>query len=456
MRKYILLLFVLSYSYCFSQTNNLVHFTKGDRVCFVGNSITHSGQFHHNILLYYMTRFPDQQVTFFNCGVAGDITGGILKRMDDDILIHKPTYAVIMIGMNDVQRSLYGAKPSINPDTLSRRKGALITYQKNLEKIINIFLAKNIRVILQKPTIFDQTAILECPNNLGVNDALKNCADYLDVLATKYNLSIVDYWSIMNQINTDMQKVDRSATITGKDRVHPDATGHFVMAYQFLKTAKSPRYVSKIYISKKENRIAKNSQNCTIQSVVVKQNNATFQVKENALPFPTVSNQEKGLQLVPFTDELNIEMLQVSGLKKGNFKLSIDKKSIGSYTAEQLKEGINLAIYSSTPQYQQALNVREMLEQLWTKEIKLRGIKFVEDQSYYKNCPDKKNIQVIETYLDSVFTVKDTNPYFRSRLKEYIKDKSLEAEYIQQLDQYRTLAYRLAQPKYHTYVIEKE
>ena len=82
-------------------------FKKGDRVCFVGNSITHNGEFHHHIMQYYVTRFPKQPVHFFNAGVKGDVTGGILQRMDGDILKHKPTHAVIMIGMNDVQRHLY-------------------------------------------------------------------------------------------------------------------------------------------------------------------------------------------------------------------------------------------------------------------------------------------------------------------------------------------------------------
>ena len=37
-------------------------FKKGDRVCFVGNRITHGGRFHHNIYLYQVTRFPAQLV----------------------------------------------------------------------------------------------------------------------------------------------------------------------------------------------------------------------------------------------------------------------------------------------------------------------------------------------------------------------------------------------------------
>ena len=38
-------------------------FEEGERVVFVGNSITHGGHYHSFIWLYYMTRFPDKPIT---------------------------------------------------------------------------------------------------------------------------------------------------------------------------------------------------------------------------------------------------------------------------------------------------------------------------------------------------------------------------------------------------------
>ncbi len=168
-----------------AQPPNLL-FKKGDRVCFVGNSITHNGEFHHNIMQYYVTRFPNQRVHFFNAGIKGDVTGGILQRMDSDILMHKPTHAVIMIGMNDVQRELYGKSVSLNEDTLAKRKEALDLYSINLEKIVSVLLKKGVKVILQKPSAYDQTSTIKYANNLGVNDALIQCGLTMQELANKY------------------------------------------------------------------------------------------------------------------------------------------------------------------------------------------------------------------------------------------------------------------------------
>lgn len=106
MKIYIIALLLFYSTVCFAQTKSALVFEKGFRICFVGNSITNNGEFHHNILLYYITRFPTQPVRYYNCGISGDFAGGVLNRMEDDILVHQPAHVVIMLGMNDVNRLL--------------------------------------------------------------------------------------------------------------------------------------------------------------------------------------------------------------------------------------------------------------------------------------------------------------------------------------------------------------
>ncbi len=426
-------------------------FGAGDRVCFVGNSITNNGQFHHNLLLYYITRFPNKRVSFFNCGVAGDQAMNVIRRMEDDILVHQPTHAVIMLGMNDVNRMLYGPLPTQNADTLMQRQKMIETYKINLEDIVTQFLSKDIKVILQKPTIYDQTMVNQTKNCFGVNDALKTCSDFIGEMAVKYKLPTVDYWTIMNRLNNEMQKNDPTATITGNDRVHPDATGHFVMSYQFLKTSGAPQFVSKINISKKGKATGSNCLNCKINSIAYKKDTLYFNVTENALPFPITEDQTKGLELVPFTKDLNIELLQISDLKTGIYTLIIDGKQIENFTNLELKNGINLANYTTTPQYQQALKVREVLDEAWGIELELRGIKFIEGNKYYRDCPNKEDLDFVANYLDSVFTTNYPNPYFKLKLAEFNKNKPYETERIQKIEELKETAYELAKPKIHKY-----
>jgi hypothetical protein len=64
--------------------------------------------------------------------------------------------------------------------------------------------------------------------------------------------------------------------------------------------------------------------------------------------------------LVPFTANLNQEMLHVSHLPKGNYQISIDGTPVLTCSAEELAQGINLATNAKTPQYKQALAVADL------------------------------------------------------------------------------------------------
>ena len=58
---------------------SIAPFQKGDRVTFVGNSITDGGHYHSYIWLYYMTHFPGMRLWMANCGVGGDTAKEILR-----------------------------------------------------------------------------------------------------------------------------------------------------------------------------------------------------------------------------------------------------------------------------------------------------------------------------------------------------------------------------------------
>ena len=428
-------------------------FEPNDRVCFVGNSITNNGEFHHNVLLYHITRFPKQLLTTYNCGISGDNTAGILKRMDDDILLNNPTKAVIMIGMNDVNGSLYGTIPTQSADTLRKRQDALNTYKTNLETIINVFLSKKITVILQKPSIYDETGLLKAKVNVGRNAALKKCADIMCELAAKYSLQTVDYWTIMTELNQQMQKQNPSASLTSNDRVHPGPTGHFVMAYQFLKTEHAPQYISKLCVETDVKLSNKNSSNCKFESLKWQKDNVVFSVKEKALPFPIVESQLEATALIPFVDDLNIELLQVKGLKDGNYSLMIDNNKVGNFSQTELQNGVNLAKIQKTPQYQQALKVRVVLTDLWKLEANLRGLKFIEYNQIYRSAPNKTDVDSLKSYLINTFELKypDKGSYHRLQLKSYFENKPKETEYKTQSDLLRTKAYEVAQPVAHNF-----
>lgn len=428
-------------------------FEAGDRVCFVGNSITNAGEFHRNLLLFHLTRFPDIPVTVYNCGVSGDDTERVLRRLEDDILINKPTKVVIMLGMNDVRRSLYEPQLEVTPTLLKQREEALHLYKKNYQQIVNELLSRKIKVILQKPTIYDQTAELSTISCWGVNDALKQCADFIQHIADRHKLQCIDYWTILNEMNQELQKKEPTATLISKDRVHPQSTGHFIMFNQYLKTAKAPEYVSKMIIDTNLRTSSSKSENCTISNLHNKKNEISWTVRENALPFPVSDAQKEGDAMLKFRDNFNRQHLQVNKLNQGFYTLWIDEVQIGSFSDEVLAGGINLANYPSTPQYQQALEVRRVLNELWKLESGLRGLKFIEGNYHFKNAPDKQNPQAMKAHLYPIFDKQypSNSSFFKSQLDNYFIIKPLEETYKQKSDSLRQVAKMAAQPREHIF-----
>ena len=99
----ILLLLSLVYINCdyLQAQTTIPRFEEGERVVFVGNSITHGGHYHSFIWLYYMTRFPDKPITIMNAGIGGESAWDMKDRLDYDVFNRKPTYVTLTFGMND-------------------------------------------------------------------------------------------------------------------------------------------------------------------------------------------------------------------------------------------------------------------------------------------------------------------------------------------------------------------
>ncbi len=429
-------------------------FKKNDRAVFVGNSITHNGDFWHNVSLWYATRYPQFNVKFFNCGISGDVTGGILQRMNEDILIHRPTWAVIMIGMNDVNRPLYDAKRKNEPGIKKRRQQALATYKKNLDSIIRIFQSRNIKVILQTPSIYDQTSKMAANNLYGVNDALKTCAGYIRGFAAKYNTPVVDYWTSLSAFNTEVQRADSTATVIGKDRVHPGAVGHLLMAWEFLKTFKSSLIVATIVADRDTKSSQAKCQQAKISDLVRNEDSITFTATERALPFPLREGQEYALELAPFTENFNREVLRFNFLKPGNYVLSIDGVEIGKYFSGELERGINLALITKTPQYRQAKKVQALLQNSWKLEGRLRQIRRVEYR-YLGNLPGREQLEVVKHYYDTGFTKKPDTDYLKKMLQDYIREKPEEADIRRQWEASLDGLPALLKPAAHKYVLKR-
>nr|WP_294950407.1 SGNH/GDSL hydrolase family protein [uncultured Mucilaginibacter sp.] len=356
----------------------IMPFKTGDRVVFVGNSITDGGHYHSYIWMYYLTHFPNRRMQFFNAGIGGDVARQMYERLDTDVFAKKPTVVTLTFGMNDTgYQNLKGAKAD---SVYTAKVGESL---KNFGLIADkLRQYPAVRKIMVASSPYDETAKIKNTPLLNKNAAMQKIAAEQRVVAVKNNWDFVDFGTPMTAINGRGQQTDSTFTLQGSDRIHPTNDGQMVMAYLFLKSqGLGSKSVANVIINAKNKKIGL-AENCVITQPVIEVKNIKFTYLANSLPYPmdTIAGgfgrpqkaQSEALKIIPFTEEFNKEMLQVNGLADGKYTLKIDGKTIGTYSTADLANGLNLALINTTPQYQQALALIHINEERWTIERRLR------------------------------------------------------------------------------------
>ena len=112
------------------------------------------------------------------------------------------------------------------------------SYSRLLDNL-DLFELNSVQLV--KSSAYDQT--MKNPEarenwkifGVGKNDLIKRMArEVIETEAFNRNLTVIDFNSPMLTINKEQQQFDSSFSIVGKDRVHPGASGHMVMAYTFF------------------------------------------------------------------------------------------------------------------------------------------------------------------------------------------------------------------------------
>ncbi len=430
-----------------------VQFQAGDRVCFIGDSITHSGGYHSQVVLFYVTRFPQMRVDFFNCGLSGDSAGGGVNRYTWDIAHHKPTVATLMFGMNDVGRSLY-AKDKNGPEVEAQRQSAIDNHCAKMKELAGLLMKDGSKLIFLTPSPYDQTGRQKTENLYGVDYALGACAYEARKLADSLNSGTVGFHLSLNRLNSEGQAKDPNYTIIGGDRVHPGPIGHLVMGYCFLKAQGQSPYVSVCELDAAKAQVLK-QQGCAISKLEAKDGGLSFESLESALPFPVDKGAQPALELIPFTKDLNQEILRVEGLQEGSYELSIDGQAVAKFSAAELKAGANLATLD-TPQLKQAQEALALLKKradIYSSKLRT----FAAVRHFLLSKLQDKSPEAEKKALDEALERnKKTNfAYGVMQIETYLKFAP-DAEKLQkEADELLDKAYAASQPKPHLFELKQ-
>lgn len=379
-------------------------FGNGDSWCAIGDSITHGGEYHRFVYLYYITRFPEMRFDIHNCGCGGGITRQALERIESDILIHKPTVATIMFGINDIA---WQNNKAIGSDD----------YINDMGKLIDRLRENNCKVIVLTPPIYDNTVESGNPVLPYYNGFDENIQK-LRGLAQQKNVPLIDIHPHLKQITAQRQSNDKNFTLFAPDRVHPLETGHFIMAYDILKTQAVSSVVSKVEIDLKDKKIIDQTQ-CKLENVHFAGDGLSFQMLEKSLPFPLTEIPSDSRSLVPFEQDFNQELLKVIGLAPGKYTLSIDDIKIGDFTSDEFGRGVNIALFANTPQQRQAQKVGELnLKRHRITADKLRYIAMME-YGYLKRHYEVDDINTAKKDVHLFFKKNVGSEHFEAVKKEF-------------------------------------
>ncbi len=328
----------------------------GDRVAFYGDSITDNGAYTAFVETFVVTRFPEWNVRFFNAGVGGDrVSGGALGPVDErlarDLFSRKPTLVTVMLGMNDA------GYREFHPPLFEN-------FQKGYRHILDRFKSEipKARVWLIKPSPFDD--VTRAPTlNGGYNSVLLKYSDEVAQVAREYGHWTADFnYPVADALYRAYSLDAASSARIIPDRVHPGMAGHLIMAAALLKAWKAPARDMEVGIDAPSGAVKASGASVT---QLKPGDTLEWTQLDDFLPFP-IDRRDPLTTLVvnsaPSVEEVfGKQLLRVSGLKPGNYALTIDTQPIGTFDATALAAGVDLAKVD-TPMLRQALDVHVLTD----------------------------------------------------------------------------------------------
>jgi len=283
----------------------------GDRVVFLGDSITEQRMYTNYVETCLVLRYPAMNLSFVNAGWGGDTAKGGAGRLERDVLGVHPTVVTICYGMND---GGYG---------WSSPKGAAAGYGTPLRDIVDRLAAKGVRVVLMTPGIVDDRVPglkwLRAQTDYNRRE-LRALADETLAVAKERDLSVVDIHALMT---LTLSASGRQGVGMGPDGIHPDEGGSLIMAYGLLQALGVPPRRETI------------ERDLAVTGTV-------FDLTVDPLPYPVEEPARKILPFLPFNEDFNRVRLVIRGLAAPAAVLSFDGRMTPVLDRAALEAGLRL------------------------------------------------------------------------------------------------------------------
>lgn len=199
---------------------------KGDRIVFLGDSITQAGWDNANgyvqiIKKTLADKHKNQDILVLGAGISGNKVPDLQKRVDKDVIAKKPTIVFIYIGINDVW---HGENNPANGTSKDK-------FESGLKEVIKKITDSGAKVVVCTPSVIGE-------KKNGANKLDKQLDEYSDIsrtIAKELKLPLCDLRKEFANYEMKNNKADKESGILTSDRVHLNQAGNKFVADTMLK-----------------------------------------------------------------------------------------------------------------------------------------------------------------------------------------------------------------------------
>jgi lysophospholipase L1-like esterase len=195
---------------------------KGDRIVFLGDSITQAGVGPKGYVTLVKARlaekYPDLGVEVVGAGISGNKVPDLQRRLEKDVLAKKPTLVVIYIGINDVW---HGEKDPARGTPKDK-------FEAGLKDIVTKIQEGGAKVVLCTPTVIGEKK----ENKL--DKLLDEYADASRGVAKETGSPLCDLRKAFRDHLATANAEDKEKGVLTSDRVHLNDAGNKLVADTIL------------------------------------------------------------------------------------------------------------------------------------------------------------------------------------------------------------------------------
>jgi lysophospholipase L1-like esterase len=337
----------------------------GQRVVFLGDSITQAGIYIQDIEAYLYTRFPDRSYEIIDLGLSSETASGlnepglpqarpvILERLDRALQRTQPNLVLVCYGMND------GIYHPPSPEHLQ-------AYQKGISEAVEKIKASGAELTLLTPPPFDPKPIAGRVQPLGAKEyTYRHPFDQYDTVLGSYadwlvskrpdGWPTIDIHASVNRSVAGLREADADFTVA-PDGVHPNASGHWLIAQEILKSWNVPSEVDSASVDVSGKTRSTGSIEMAHDGPLVRLSWTTkIPMPHDPSWNPRMVDREK------IDERFNRHRLVVTGLEGPRYTLFEGAKQLGNFTKEELAGGIDLVRLPELSTNRRAAELRKLV-----------------------------------------------------------------------------------------------